>query len=262
VRPGSPAKGLVPDSLELVHVGRPVGLGIVKSAAGLGLFGCTVLGMFLITVSSGFGVFMGLLVPALWLVDWGSLMAADGITDLFARWRLGDVRPSRAMVLTAEGVRYAVVYTGAAGDADVIVRWDEITGSGFRRGPGGSLWFCLDALTEFPVPGELERAAVRELPPELVSRMASHWIDSVIADGAPFGRRRLLENMFWFGTPLAINLAVCPGASPGKVDRFLARHAPRGIRCVSAERAWWRPPALSRYLSPIGAMRPIGTGDE
>ena len=259
---GSLEKEQVPDSLELVHVGRPVGLGILKTAVGLGLFGFTVLGMFLITANSGFGAFMGMLIPALWLIDWGSLMAGDGLSDLIARWRLGDPRPSRAMILTAGGVRYSPRYIPTAGNADLMVSWDEVTGSGFRRGPGGSLWFCLDALAQLPAPGELERAAVQRLPVEVISRMATLWIDSVITDGAPPGRRRLLENMFWFGTPLAINLAVCPRAKPAKVDRFLARHAPRGIRCINPERAWWRPPPLARYLSPIGAMRRIGTGDE
>jgi hypothetical protein len=248
--------------LELGHVGRPVGLGIVKTALGLGLSGLAVLGAYLLAVRSGLGVAIAGLIPAFWLVDWGSLMLVDGVSDLIARWRVGDVRPHLAMVLSADGVRCSARYTGAADNADLTVTWDEITGSGFRRGPGGSLWFCLDAPVPIAAPGELERVAVLRLPVEAIPRMVSVWIDSVIADDDPPGRRRLLANMFWFGTPLAVNLAVCPQASPARVDQFLARHAPQGIRCVNPERAWWRPPPASRYLSLAGAARRIDAGNE
>jgi hypothetical protein len=255
VRLGPRKPGRASAVLELIHVGRPVGLGIVKTALGLGLFGLTVLGMYLLAARSGLGVAIVGLIPAFWLVDWGSLMLVDGVSDLIARWRLGDVRPHLAMVLSPDGVRCSGRYTGAADNADLTVTWDEITGSGFRRGPGGSLWFCLDAPVPIAAPGELERAAVLRLPVEVIPRMVSAWIDSVIAGDDPPERRRLLANMFWFGTPLAVNLAICPKASPARVDQFLARHAPQGIRCVNPEGTWWRPPPASRYLSLAGATR-------
>jgi hypothetical protein len=92
--------------------------------------------------------------------------------------------------------------------------------------------------------------------------MVSAWIDSVFTGDDPAGRWRLLANMFWFGTPLAINLAVCPKASPARIDRFLVQHAPPGIRCVSPERAWWRPPPASHCRSPIAAPRRTNSGSE
>jgi hypothetical protein len=62
------------------------------------------------------------------------------------------------MVLSADGVRYSARFTGAADSVDLTVSRDEISGSGFRRGPAGFLWFCLDAPVPIPAPGELERA--------------------------------------------------------------------------------------------------------
>jgi hypothetical protein len=238
--------------LELVHVGRSIGLGTVKTALGAGLCAVDVTGMSLLA-RVGLGAVIAALVPALWLVDWGSLMVLDGVTDVIARLRTGDSRPGLAMILSADGVRVSPRYPGSRSLADLTVGWDEVTGAAFRRGPAGSLWFCLDTPSPLPAPGPDMVLSARNLPVERVPRLVTLWINTVIGRDDPPELRRLLANMFWFGTPLAVNLAVCPGGSLARVDRFLARHTPGGIRCVSPEREWWRPPPLTRYLSPIGA---------
>ena len=237
--------------LELVHVGRSIPLGSLKSALGFALFAFAVGGELLIGFSNFAAAMVGL-VPALWLVDWGTMMLVDGVSDVYVRLAQGDLRPALAMVLSAEGVRFSCRYTGVPDAADLTVPWGGVTGAAFRRGPQGFLWFCLDAPGLIPGPEGLDREYLATMRVESIPRLVTVWINSVIGPDDPPEYRRILANVFWFGTPLAVNLAICPEATVRRVDRFLVRHAPAGIRCLSPQREWWRPPLLSRYLAPIG----------
>lgn len=237
----------------LVHVGHPLGMGLVKTQLGLGVIGLSGLGLFVLAESpAGLAAAAAALVPALWMTDWGSLMFVDGFSDVVVRLRAGRLSPGRAMILDRYGVRYSGRYTGAGDDVfDVVVAWSEITAAQFRPGPFGSPWFCLDASTTLPDPGDDLRALAQRLPPVYASAEISMWIGARIGGEGTPAQRRVLENMYRFGTPLAINLALCRGGSAGRVDRFLRRWAPPHCRCLPTERPWWRPPPAARYLAPF-----------
>jgi hypothetical protein len=237
--------------LELVHVGRSIPLGALKSVIGFAVFAFA-LGGELVIGFSNFAAAMAGLVPALWLADWGTMMLVDGVSDVYVRLARGDVQPALAMVLSADGVRLSRRYTGVPDASDLTVPWGGVTGAAFRRGPQGFLWFCLDAPGLIPGPEGLDRDYLATMRVESIPLLAAVWINSVIRPDDPREYRRILGNVFWFGTPLAVNLAVCPGVTVRRVDRFLVRHAPEGIRCISPQREWWQPPPLSRYLAPIG----------
>ena len=74
--------------LRLVHRGRSVPLGLLKSGVGLVLFGGAVAGTFPLAGIDLWPLALYVL-PGIWLVDWGSLMLLDGATDLISRraWR-------------------------------------------------------------------------------------------------------------------------------------------------------------------------------
>lgn len=239
--------------LKLVHVGRPIGMGLVKTLLGLSLIGLSGLGLFLLAKSAaGLAAAMAGLVPALWMTDWGSLMFVDGITDVLVRLRTRHIRPGRAMILDRHGVHYSGRYTGAGDEVfDVVVAWSEITGAQFRPGPFEYPWFCLDAPTTLPDPGDDLRALYQRLPPDHAAARIWVWVSEQIGGRGRPAQRRVLENMYRFGTPLAINLALCRGGSAGRVDRFLRRWAPPHCRCLPTERPWWRPPPAERYLAPF-----------
>jgi hypothetical protein len=228
-------------------------MGLVKTLLGLGLIGLSGLGLFLLAKSpAGLAAAMAGLVPALWMTDWGSLMFVDGITDVLVRLRTRYIRPGRAMILDRHGARYSGGYTGAGDEAfDVVVAWSEITAARFRPGPYEYPWFCLDAPTTLPEPGDDLRALTQSLPPDQAAALIWGWISAQIGEQGPPAQRRVLENMYRFGTPLAINLALCRGGSAGRVDRFLRRWAPPHCRCLPTERPWWRPPPAKRYLTPF-----------
>lgn len=239
--------------LKLVHVGRPIALGLVKTLLGLGFTGLAGLGLFVLGKSdAGLGAVMAGLIPAFWMTDWGALMFVDGITDVLVRLRTGSLRSGRAMILDRHGVRYSSQYTGTEDDVfDVVVTWSEVTETGFRTGPFEYPWFCLDAPTTLPDPGEDLRAMTNRLPPGHAAAGIWAWtLAQLGGEGTP-AQRRLLENMYRFGTPLAINLALCRGGSARRVDRFLRRWAPPHCRCQPTERPWWSPPPAERYLSPF-----------
>ncbi|WP_326558970.1 hypothetical protein [Micromonospora sp. NBC_01796] len=70
-------------------------------------------------------------------------------------------------------------------------------------------------------------------------------------------KRRISENLRWFGTPLAVNLEVCPGARPKRLDRALRSWSDGRLGCRPVEPAWWRPPPLPSIVRRW-SRRPYG----
>ncbi|MFG1928582.1 hypothetical protein [Cryptosporangium sp. NPDC048952] len=91
-------------------------------------------------------------LPAVWLVDWGAPMLADGATDLVARRGWRAIRSGRAMELRPDGLRYYGAFplrSGAVvGEADVEAGWAAVAAAEFRAGHDESWWFCLDLTPE------------------------------------------------------------------------------------------------------------------
>jgi hypothetical protein len=75
----------------------------------------------------------------------------------------------------------------------MAIDWSDVLDATFQRGPEGSWWFCLTG-TAFPVP---------------------------VQTSTDQATRRIAENLLWFGTPFAINLALCHG-----VTAQSPRHSP------------------------------------
>jgi hypothetical protein len=198
--------------LRLVHRGRPVPRALAKTAYGLILLATAVLTPLLLWRPVPVLVIVAL--PLLvWLVDWAAVLITDGATDILSRVAWRHLHRTRAMLLSPSGIAYSGEFPGRF---QVTVDWSDVVDTTFRRGPEGSWWFCLTA-TSFPLPIE-----------------------------APTDRatRRVAENLLWFGTPFAINLALCHGVTAGGIDRAMRRWTAGRLRCRPPEPDWWRPPGL------------------
>lgn len=214
--------------LFLVHRGRPVPLGLFKFGVGLVLWGGAIAAIFPIA-----WVDLWLLalyaLPGIWLVDWGSRMSLDGVTDLISRWGWRRMRAGRAMTLDRAGVRYRGDY---ADGAELSVPWAQVSETVFQTGIEGSWWFCLRA----PVPVQAGLVAQR------LAWSPAQWAAAIAAGSATVAQRRIHENVLWFGTPFAVNLEVCPGARVGSLDRALDSWTTGRLRCRPPQPAWWKPP--------------------
>jgi hypothetical protein len=189
----------------LRHRGRSIPRGLLKLGSGVVLVIGALAALLPLTLWLGSAAVLVWILPGIWLIGWGVVTIADGGTDLISRRRWRRIRGGRELVLRADGARYRGDFT--ATDGEVTVPWPDVTGARFEVGPEGSWWYCLDTRTR------PERA---------------HW--------------RVRENIDRFGTPLAVNLEVCPGARPRQIDRALRSWTGGRLRCVAPEPQWWRPP--------------------
>ncbi|MFG1928674.1 hypothetical protein [Cryptosporangium sp. NPDC048952] len=222
----------------LVHRGRPIPLGCVKVMLGVLLFAAAIAGVFFIRASGG-GVLFYLLwvLPGVFLVDWGSPMLADGVTDLVTRRSWRTIESGRALEIGPDGVRYFGAFPlrlgAAVGRPDVVAGWAEVSAAGFRPGEAESWWWCLDLAPEaWPTEQRAEHLTVR---------------DRLIAGSAPdesTARRRITENVLRVGTPIAVNPLICPGVSVRRIDRTIRACSGGRLRCRPVERPWWWPPRL------------------
>jgi len=223
--------------IRMVHRGRSVPRGLLKLGSGAALTTLAVLTPFQLHAAAPDAWFLLIVYfgPGIWLVDWGGRMLGDGATDLISRWSWRSMRSGRAMILDRTGVRYCGDFPGAT---ELFVAWADVTGTAFRALPGSSWWFCLDT--------------------------AAHRADPVLRAAGPTGTvaaRRLRENLDWFGTPLAVNLEICPGARAARLDRAIKSWSGGRLGCHPVEPAWWRPPPLPViFRGPRATGRPTPVG--
>ncbi|MBS2553878.1 hypothetical protein KGQ19_44200 [Catenulispora sp. NL8] len=239
-------------ALVLVQIGRPLALGLVKLGIGLALAAAGFLGIFVLASALGLVSLVWIAPLAVWLIWWACRLIPDGFSDATVRLLYGRVLPPRAMTIDRQGVRYSGEYAGAGaatGTFDIDVPWSGISDAGFRPGPGDYNWFCFDIQTDLPQPGpQLRQAVIDAGRAGMVVQIEQNWIAAEVGDDSTVAERRIMSNMFWFGTPLAVNLGTCRRARPARIDAALRRWAPTGLRCDSQEPEWWHPPLLDRLL--------------
>jgi hypothetical protein len=247
-------------TIRLEQQGRSIPRALAKVLVGGTLLGGAIVASFVLSnraLDAGAMVFVlalavGLL-PAIWLVDWGSGVVADGVTDLIARRRVGRAGLGVTMTLDQTGVCYTVVTDGP----EVFVPWGEVTGSAFRRGARDAWYFCLDADLGFPH-ADATVQALKQSPffAERPHWTSEQWARSKLGPGASPTDLRMVQNIFWFGTAFAMNLQLCHGLRVRRLNRALKAWTGGRCDCRPPDHPWWKPPRIGAFGGDPPGYRP------
>lgn len=155
----------------------------------------------------------------------GFWIGQDGVTDFLARRATRDL-PHKAITVDRDGLRYSAAWKDGVYEASVP--WHEVDGCASRPGLGGHVFLCFDAPGRYPSP-PAESGCDPAADPDVVRAQAYLW--SMVVSPGPISERErtLLLDTYVFGTPFAVNLAICPGVDTAQLDRQL-RHWTDG-RC-------------------------------
>jgi hypothetical protein len=214
------------DVIVLRHRHRPLPPMAAKVLLGLAAIAAAVVGMVLLARRDGSttATVLASLASVVAFVA-GAYLLVDGSTDLIARWMLRDI-PRRVMRLHADGFDFS---PSQAADHTVSVPWSAVTACASRPGLGPTVFFCVDAPSFYPPP-PAGHGNDPTVDPDVVRMRAHVWSTIVHPGPLPPLERQMLADTYVFGTPFAVNLAVC-----GRVDRArLARalHEWTGGRCT------------------------------
>ncbi len=210
----------------LRHRRKPIGRSVWKIAGGLAaiLGGVSLLALGAV-IDLGYARLLGVALGAAGFIG-GSVVLVDGATDVIV-WRRVHRGPEPVMRLTGQGVEYSKAFSGTY---DLSVPWDEVVGSAFRPGFGGGPVFCLDVDSSIFPPPPAEYGCDPGADPVTMTARALIWA-KLVAPRATSVQQAMLVDVYMFGTPLVMNLALCLGLDPADLDRALDGWTDGRCRC-------------------------------
>jgi hypothetical protein len=193
------------DRIQLAQRQRAVAPMMGKVLGGSAGLGVAIAGLVVLTSSDvderlSPALQLGMSAVSVLLLLAGVLIGQDGVTDLLAR--RATRFPRKTIMLDPDGLHFSAEWKDAV--FEVSVPWREVSGCEFRPGLGGHVFLCFDAPDRFPAP---------LVDPEVFETFRP----------VPERERAMLLDSYHFGTPFAVNLAICQGVDTATLDRQLRR---------------------------------------
>jgi hypothetical protein len=213
------------EPIVLAHRVRGYSAGVWKTA-GAATALVTSIGLMALTLDASKAVGIAAMLAAVMLFVGAFWVGQDGVTDLLAARQLRRL-PRKTLTVGPDGVRFAARWPERT--VELAATWDEIDLCERRPGLGGHVFLCFDAPGKYPTPPPGYGCAPGD-DPDTIRRRALIWAVLRYPHGATAEELAMMVDTYVFGTPFAINPAICPGVDHARLHESLRRWSDG--RCV------------------------------